>query len=78
MDEDQYDEGITVTRIKITNESGSKALESLLNIHHDRSHDLVDGDEERKAIAARALSKRTVKVDRVSLQLKSISNRFRQ
>jgi spore protease len=71
VDEDQYDEGITVTRIKITNESGSKALGKPIGTYITiEVKDLVDGDEERKAIAARALSNELSKLIEFHYNLK--------
>ena len=51
VDEDQYDEGITVTRIKITNESGSKALGKPIGTYITiEVKDLVDGDEKERQL----------------------------
>ena len=71
VDEDQISEGVKVTRIKITDENGSRAMGKPIGTYITiEVKDLVDGEEERKAEAAKALTEELSKLIKFHEKLK--------
>lgn len=71
VDEDQYGEGIKVTRIKITDEHGSKAMGKPIGTYITiEVKDLVDGEEEIKAEASKAFASELAKLVQFHYKLK--------
>lgn len=67
----QYADGIDITRIKITDENGSKVLQKPLgNYITLEVQDVVDGEEERKEQASRAVAIELKRLIRFHKQLK--------
>lgn len=67
----QYADGIDITRIKITDENGSKVLQKPLgNYITLEVQDVVDGEEERKEQASRAVADELKRLIRFHKQLK--------
>jgi spore protease len=71
VDEDQLSDGVKVTRIKVTDDQGSKALGKPIGTYITiEVKDLVDGEDERKAEAAKALSTELAKLIQFHYKLK--------
>ena len=71
VDEDQYGEGIKVTRIKVTDEYGSKAMGKPIGSYITiEVKDLVDGEEEIKIEAAKAFASELAKLVQFHYKLK--------
>lgn len=71
VDEDKYGEGVKVTRIKIADEHGSKAMGKPIGTYITiEVKDLVDGEEKRKAEAAKALATELSKLIHFHFKLK--------
>ncbi|MDD4584176.1 MAG: GPR endopeptidase [Eubacteriales bacterium] len=71
VDEDQYGEGIKVTRIKVTDEYGSKAMGKPIGTYVTiEVKDLVDGEEEVKIEAAKAFASELAKLVQFHYKLK--------
>ncbi len=73
VDEDLYEQGVKVTRIRITTEEGSKTMgKPMGNYITIEAKDLVDGEEEVKAETEKALTAELSKLVRFHSKLKAL------